>query len=209
MSSPHAGREHVEYSGFLFPEEWAVFRIVLFAMLASGSALAQQCGDLVAAKFRPLAGKETVDLCKAYAGKVLLVVNTASKCGYTPQYEGLEALNAKYADRGFAVLGFPSNDFRQQEPGTESEIRDFCTLTYGVKFPIFEKVHVKQESAHPFYAGLAAASGGRYPSWNFYKYLIDRNGKVVADFASKVAPDDRDLVTRIEGLLAEPAIETK
>ena len=209
MSSPHAGREHVEYSGFLFPEEWAVFRIVLFAMLASGSALAQQCGDLVAAKFRPLAGKETVDLCKAYAGKVLLVVNTASKCGYTPQYEGLEALNAKYADRGFAVLGFPSNDFRQQEPGTESEIRDFCTLTYGVKFPMFEKVHVKQESAHTFYAGLAAASGGRYPSWNFYKYLIDRNGKVVADFASKVAPDDRDLVTRIEGLLAEPAIETK
>jgi glutathione peroxidase len=209
MSSPHAGREHVEYSGFLFPEEWAVFRIVLFAMLASGSALAQQCGDLVAAKFRPLAGKETVDLCKAYAGKVLLVVNTASKCGYTPQYEGLEALNAKYADRGFAVLGFPSNDFRQQEPGTESEIRDFCTLTYGVKFPMFEKVHVKEESAHPFYAGLAAASGGRYPSWNFYKYLIDRNGKVVADFASKVAPDDRDLVTRIEGLLAEPAIETK
>ena len=209
MSSPHAGREHVEYSGFLFPEEWAVFRIVLFALLASGSALAQQCGDLVAAKFRPLAGKETVDLCKAYAGKVLLVVNTASKCGYTPQYEGLEALNAKYADRGFAVLGFPSNDFRQQEPGTESEIRDFCTLTYGVKFPIFEKVHVKEESAHPFYAGLAAASGGRYPSWNFYKYLIDRNGKVVADFASKVAPDDRDLVTRIEGLLAEPAVETK
>ena len=209
MSSPHAGREHVEYSGFLFPEEWAVFRIVLFAMLASGSALAQQCGDLVAAKFRPLAGKETVDLCKAYAGKVLLVVNTASKCGYTPQYEGLEALNAKYADRGFAVLGFPSNDFRQQEPGTESEIRDFCTLTYGVKCPMLEKVHVKQESAHPFYAGLAAASGGRYPSWNFYKYLIDRNGKVVADFASKVAPDDRDLVTRIEGLLAEPAIETK
>ncbi|MBP6328711.1 MAG: glutathione peroxidase [Dokdonella sp.] len=209
MSSPHAGREHVEYSGFLFPEEWAVFRIVLFALLASGSALAQQCGDLVAAKFRPLAGKETVDLCKAYAGKVLLVVNTASKCGYTPQYEGLEALNAKYADRGFAVLGFPSNDFRQQEPGTESEIRDFCTLTYGVKFPMFEKVHVKEESAHPFYAGLAAASGGRYPSWNFYKYLIDRNGKVVADFASKVAPDDRDLVTRIEGLLAEPAIETK
>jgi len=209
MSSPHAGREHVEYSGFLFPEEWAVFRIVLFAMLASGSALAQQCGDLVAAKFRPLAGKETVDGCKAYAGKVLLVVNTASKCGYTPQYEGLEALNAKYADRGFAVLGFPSNDFRQQEPGTESEIRDFCTLTYGVKFPMFEKVHVKEESAHPFYAGLAAASGGRYPSWNFYKYLIDRNGKVVADFASKVAPDDRDLVTRIEGLLAEPAIETK
>lgn len=209
MSSPHAGREHVEYSGFLFPEEWAVFRIVLFALLASGSALAQQCGDLVAAKFRPLAGKETVDLCKAYAGKVLLVVNTASKCGYTPQYEGLEALNAKYADRGFAVLGFPSNDFRQQEPGTESEIRDFCTLTYGVKFPMFEKVHVKEESAHPFYAGLAAASGGRYPSWNFYKYLIDRNGKVVADFASKVTPDDRDLVTRIEGLLAEPAIETK
>ena len=105
MSSPHAGREHVEYSGFLFPEEWAVFRIVLFAMLASGSALAQQCGDLVAAKFRPLAGKETVDLCKAYAGKVLLVVNTASKCGYTPQYEGLEACRTGLSFKRFQATG--------------------------------------------------------------------------------------------------------
>ncbi len=181
-----------------------MFRIALFALLASSTAFAQQCGDLAAAKFRPLAGKETVDLCKVYGGKVLLVVNTASKCGYTPQYEGLEAMYAKYAERGFAVLGFPSNDFREQEPGTESEIRDFCTLTYGVKFPMFEKVHVKEGSAHPFYAGLAAASGGRYPSWNFYKYLIDRNGKVVADFPSKVTPDDADLVAKIEALLGAP-----
>lgn len=178
------------------------FVIGMVLLLGSGSTLA--CGDLLDAKFRTLAGKQTVDLCEAYAGKVLLVVNTASKCGYTPQYEGLEALYAKYAERGFAVLGFPSNDFRGQEPGTESEIRDFCTLTYGVKFPMFEKVHVTEKDAHPFYAGLAKASEGRFPTWNFYKYLVDRNGRVVADFSSKITPEDPALIARIEALLSTP-----
>lgn len=164
------------------------------------SALA--CNDLLNVDFRPLAGKEKINLCKDFEGKVLLIVNTASKCGFTPQYEGLEALHAKYADRGFTVVGFPSNDFREQEPGSEVEIKEFCTLTYGVKFPMFEKVHVRQGEASPFYDKLAAASGGRYPSWNFYKYLIGRDGNVIADFPSKVAPDDSTLITTIENALA-------
>ncbi|MCB1572463.1 MAG: glutathione peroxidase [Xanthomonadales bacterium] len=176
-------------------------RILIALCLLAASAAAHACSDLLSAEFRPLAGKEKVDLCKTYAGKVLLVVNTASKCGFTPQYDALEKLHATYADRGFAVLGFPSNDFAGQEPGTEAEIRKFCTLTYGVKFPMFEKVHVKGENADPFYRKLAAAAGGRAPTWNFYKYLIDRDGNVVADFASKVKPDDRALVARIEALI--------
>ncbi len=179
-------------------------RLILALFLLIASAAANACSDLLDAQFRPLAGKGTVDMCKTYGGKVLLIVNTASKCGFTPQYDALEELYAEYKGRGFAVLGFPSNDFRGQEPGTEAEIKEFCTLTYGVKFPMFEKVHVKGEDAHPFYAKLATASGGRYPSWNFYKYLVDREGKVVADFPSKVAPDDKDLVTKIEALLDAP-----
>ena len=170
------------------------FSVIWLALgLASTSALA--CSDLLNAEYRPLAGKEKVNLCKQYEGKVLLVVNTASKCGFTPQYEGLEALNAKYADQGFAVIGFPSNDFKQQEPGSEKEIQDFCTLTYGVKFPMFEKVHVTKEQATPLYAKLAEASGGRYPTWNFYKYLIGRDGKVLKRYAPTDSPEkiEKDL----------------
>lgn len=180
-------------------------RLLLALGLLISSTAANACSDLLDTQFRPLAGKDSVDLCKTYGGKVLLIVNTASKCGFTPQYDALEALYAEYKDRGFAVLGFPSNDFRGQEPGTEAEIKEFCSLTYGVKFPMFEKVHVKAEDANPFYAKLATASEGRYPSWNFYKYLVDRDGKVVADFASKVTPDDKELVARIEALLDAPA----
>ena len=172
-------------------------------LLVATSPASAACSDLLDARFRPLAGKEPVDLCTTYGGKVLLVVNTASKCGFTPQYDALEKLNEKYKDRGFAVLGFPSNDFRGQEPGTEKEIQEFCTLTYGVKFPMFEKVSVKEGEANPFYAKLAGEAGGRYPSWNFYKYLVDRHGKVVADYPSKVKPDDAELVAKIEALLAE------
>lgn len=177
---------------------WLPAILLLVAPLAFG------CSELLDAKFRPLAGKEQVRLCDAYQGKVLLVVNTASKCGFTPQYEGLEALHATYAPRGFAVLGFPSNDFMGQEPGTEEEIREFCTLTYGVKFPMFEKVTVKEGSAVPFYDRLAAQAGGKYPAWNFHKYVVDRTGKVVASFGSRTKPDDAELVALLEKLLAEP-----
>jgi glutathione peroxidase len=154
--------------------------------------------------YRRLAGKESVNLRDAFGGKVLLLVNTASKCGFTPQYEGLEALHAKLEPRGFAVLGFPSNDFLGQEPGSEEEIRDFCTLTYGVKFPMFEKVVVKGDDATPLYRELAAATG-EAPGWNFHKYLVDRDGKVVASFGSRTKPDDPALLAAIEKALGQPA----
>ena len=117
-----------------------------------GSSAHAACSSLLQHAFRPLASQsEPAPLCEAYAGKVLLIVNTASKCGFTPQYEGLEALHAELADQGLAVLGFPSNDFMGQEPGTEAEIQEFCTLTYGVKFPMFEKVQVTGDEATPLY----------------------------------------------------------
>ncbi|HDS1220178.1 glutathione peroxidase [Stenotrophomonas maltophilia] len=154
--------------------------------------------------YRPLAGKQQVNLQQRYHGQVLLVVNTASKCGYTPQYEGLEALQQRYARRGFAVLGFPSNDFKGQEPGDEAQIQEFCTLTYGVKFPMFEKVHVVGAQATPLYQRLTAATGVA-PGWNFHKYLVGRDGRVIAQFASKVTPDDPQLIAAIDKALAAPA----
>ena len=154
-------------------------------------------------EFRRLAGQDRVNLAQAYAGQVLLVVNTASKCGLTPQYEGLEALHQKYAAQGFAVLGFPSNDFMGQEPGSESEIQEFCTLTYGVKFPMFEKVVVRGAEATPFYRELAAATGDQ-PGWNFHKYLIGRDGTVVASFGSRTKPDAPEIIEAIEKAIAAP-----
>ena len=181
--------------------------MVLAAVLsiASPFAAAAECAALLDHSFRPLAGKEAVRLCERYEGKVLLVVNTASKCGFTPQYEGLEALHEKYGAQGFAVLGFQSNDFKGQEPGTEEEIREFCTLTYGVKFPMFEKTSVKQGDAAPFYDALAAAAGGEYPGWNFHKYLVGRDGKLIASNGSRTTPDDATLVGAIEQAIAAPA----
>ena len=173
----------------------------LAALLVAVPALAAK--PLLDHTYRRLAGKEMVNLRTQFGGDVLLIVNTASKCGYTPQYDGLEALHAKYKDRGFAVLGFPSNDFLGQEPGSEKQIEEFCRLTYGVKFPMFEKVVVKGEGATPLYRELAAATG-QAPGWNFHKYLIDRRGNVVATFPSKIKPDDPALVAQIEALLAVP-----
>ncbi|WP_427312193.1 glutathione peroxidase [Cupriavidus sp. H39] len=141
------------------------------------------------------------NLCQ-YAGKVVLVVNTASYCGFTPQYEGLEALYAKYGARGLVVLGFPSNDF-SQEPGSQKEIADFCYNTYGVKFPMLGKSHVRGSDANPMYA-LLAKQTGTAPKWNFYKYLIGRDGKVVSSYGSRTAPDDKELVAKIEALLGAP-----
>lgn len=151
--------------------------------------------------FRPLASKEQVNLCEAYEGKVVLVVNTASKCGNTPQYDGLEAMYEKYAERGLVVLGFPSNDFMGQEPGTEEQIQEFCRLTYGVEFPMFEKTTVKGDGAHPFYIALADASG-TYPTWNFHKYLIGRDGTLISDFSPRTQPDDEKLVSAVQAALA-------
>ena len=151
--------------------------------------------------FRRLASDEVVNLGEAYAGKVILVVNTASKCGNTPQYDGLEKLYEEYQDDGLVILGFPSNDFFGQEPGTEEEIQEFCRLTYGVKFPMFEKVTVKEGDAHPFFDALAAAAG-TYPTWNFHKYLIGRDGRLIAEFSPRTKPYDDGLVSSIESALA-------
>ena len=171
-------------------------KVMAFALLLPLSAVAW-AGGLLDQTYRPLAGKAPVNLNKAFGGQVVLVVNTASKCGFTPQYDGLEALQKQYAAQGFVVLGFPSNDFMGQEPGSEAEIKEFCTLTYGVKFPMFEKVHVKGAQATPLYRELARETGVE-PGWNFHKYLIARDGRVVANFPSKVKPGDPALVSAIE-----------
>jgi glutathione peroxidase len=175
--------------------------LAISALLAALPALA--AAPVLDHTYRRLAAKDRVNLRTTYGGDVLLVVNTASKCGYTPQYDALEALHAKYKDRGFAVLGFPSNDFLGQEPGSEREIQRFCKNTYGVKFPMFEKVHVTGDDITPLYRDLVAATGEE-PGWNFHKYLLDRSGRVVASFPSKMKPDDPELVREIEALLAAP-----
>ncbi len=169
------------------------------ALLVAASANAA-CPALLDRTMPMLLG-EDASLCK-YSGKVLLVVNTASRCGFTPQYEGLEKVYRRYKDKGLVVLGFPSNDFGGQEPGSAKEIAQFCEVNYGVTFPMFAKTNVAAGTANPFYERLAAASGGR-PQWNFHKYLIDRRGEKVLSFATRVAPEDHKLVAEIERLLAE------
>ena len=167
---------------------------------AQGAAPAA-CPALLQQSFNRLQDEKPQALCQ-YSGKVLLVVNTASYCGFTSQYEGLEALHAKYAARGLVVLGFPSNDFGQQEPGSSTEIADFCFNTYGVRFPMFMKSSVVGKAANPLFVSLAKATG-KAPAWNFHKYLIDRQGKPVASFASEVTPSDASLISTIEKALAQ------
>ena len=175
--------------------------ILLIALPASSFAMeASDCPETLNFTKRTLAGKESVNLCKEYLGKVVVVVNTASKCGYTYQYEGLEALYRKYKDRGLVVIGFPSNDFGSQEPGNEKQIQDFCRLTYGVEFPMFEKTHAARYNADPLYQTLGKISG-EFPQWNFHKYVLDRSGKLVASFNSRVEPQGSKMIATIEELL--------
>jgi len=156
------------------------------------------CPAVLKHTFKRLQDEAPQDLCQ-YAGKVVLVVNTASYCGFTPQYKGLEALYARYAPRGLVVLGFPSNDFKQ-ESADAKKIADLCYNTYGVKFPMFVSSAVTGADANPLYAELIKATGNQ-PKWNFNKYLIDRNGKVLDYFPSKVTPQDPALVSKIEQAL--------
>lgn len=162
---------------------------------------AGSCPALLQRTFNRLQTGKPESLCQ-FDGKVLLVVNTASYCGYTHQFEGLEAMYRKYKDRGLVVVGFPSNDFGKQEPGTNAEIAEFCRLTYGVEFPMFEKSSVTDLASNPLFNDLAARTG-KSPQWNFHKYVIDRNGRPIASFTSQVEPNDRSLVALIERLLAE------
>jgi len=167
------------------------------------SAPAAAAQDLLDHDYRPLAGQDVINLRQTYGGEVLLVVNTASKCGFTPQFDALEALHAKYHGQGFSVLGFPSGDFREQEFTDENEILEFCRLTYGVQFPMFEKVHVVGDAATGLYQDLLAATD-EAPKWNFHKYLIGRDGQVLAQWPSRTTPDAPELVQAIETALATP-----
>jgi glutathione peroxidase len=153
------------------------------------------CPPILQHTFPRLQDEKPQALCQ-YTGKVVLVVNTASFCGFTPQYKGLEALDSKYRSRGLVVLGFPSNDF-SQETGTNKEIADFCESTFGVKFPMFGKSSVRGPEANPLFKQLAQASGTT-PKWNFYKYLISRDGKVVESYSSMTSPDDKAFVRELE-----------
>jgi glutathione peroxidase len=166
---------------------------------AQGVARAAVCPALLDHRQPRLQDDAPQDLCQ-FRGRVLLVVNTASYCGYTPQYEGLEKLQARFGPRGLSVLGFPSNDFGAQEPKANKDIAEFCFNTYGVKFPMFAKSAVTGKSANPLFAALTQATG-QPPKWNFHKYLIDREGRVVASFQSQVEPTDPQITSRIERLL--------
>lgn len=161
---------------------------------------ASNCPAVLHHTFNRLQDDSKQDLCQ-YAGKVVLVVNTASFCGFTKQYEGLEALYAKYGDKGLVVLGFPSNDFGKQEPGSSKEIADFCFNTYGVKFPMFAKSSVQGEQTNPLFLELIKTTGTT-PKWNFYKYLIDRKGNIVDSYSSITTPQSKTLVSAIEKALA-------
>jgi glutathione peroxidase len=165
----------------------------------AGASASTSCPAILQHSFPRLQDEKPQSLCQ-YAGKVLLVVNTASYCGFTPQYKGLESLHAKYRERGLVVLGFPSNDFAQ-ETGSNAQIADFCENTFGVKFPMFGKTSVTGDQAAPLFKQLAAQSGQR-PRWNFYKYLISRDGRVVDSYSSMTSPEDRALVRAIEKQLS-------
>lgn len=168
----------------------------------SAPALAGECPPLLNHTFTTLQDGKPMPLCQ-YAGKVILVVNTASYCGFTSQYDGLEKLHDRLKDRGLVVIGFPSNDFGEQEPGSDKEIADFCRLTYGVEFPMVAKSTVKGRNANPFYRQLIERTGST-PKWNFHKYLISRDGNEVVAYTSFTKPDDKDLLKKIDEFLARP-----
>ncbi len=160
------------------------------------------CPSLLDHNFTTLQDGKPMPLCQ-YAGKVILVVNTASYCGFTSQYDGLEKLYARLKDKGLVVLGFPSNDFGEQEPGSDKEIADFCRLTYGVEFPMASKTVDKGKGANAFYRQLADITGST-PKWNFHKYLINRDGTKVVAYTSFTKPEDKDLLKKIDEFLNAP-----
>ena len=173
--------------------------LMAFAFAAPSGAAEPPCPPLLDHKFANLMD-EPISLCQ-FRGKVALIVNSASECGYTPQYDGLEKLYRRYRDRGFVVLGFPANDFGGQEPGSNQQIAQFCQVNYGITFPVFAKTAVVGANANPLFRELAARTG-QPPKWNFHKYLVDKSAQQVTAFASSVEPDDRRLTAQIEKLLA-------
>lgn len=173
------------------------------APAAETAASTASCPELLNRQMPRLQDEKPQALCQ-YAGKVVLVVNTASFCGYTPQYKALEALSARYADKGLVVLGFPSGDFGNQEYGSNKEIAEFCENTFDVKFPMFSKSNVAAGKAdlNPLFADLAKRTG-QSPKWNFHKYLISRDGKQVMSFASGVSPDSTQFTQAVDKLVSQ------
>jgi glutathione peroxidase len=181
--------------------------LVLIATFLFVQTISLLAGSVYDIPLKDIDGKDTT--LKPYQGKVLLVVNVASRCGYTPQYKALEAVYEKYKDKGLVVLGFPCNQFGAQEPGTDDEIKQFCTLKYNVTFPMFDKIEVNGANRHPLYVTLAGQESP-YPGnikWNFTKFLIGRDGKILKRFESKVTPDSPELTSAIEGALGGKTAE--
>lgn len=184
---------------------WSLAVLLAPAQGAASEPEAPAPDSILELQARRLTG--SVEPLERYRGQVLLVVNTASRCGLTPQYAGLQKLYERYRERGFSILGFPSNDFGNQEPGSDAEIGAFCRSNYGVEFPMFSKVRVSGKDIHPVYAYLTSLPDpvGGPVQWNFQKYLVDRRGNAVARFTPSVSPSDSELMARIEQLLDEPA----
>ena len=178
----------------------AVLVALALALLALTAlpAAAADCPALLDHEMRILRSKESANLCERYTGKPLLVVNTASYCGYTKQFKGLETLYQAYKDQGLAVAGFPSDDFNQ-EAGSEEKTASVCYVNYGVTFDMYAPIHVRGKDAHPLFKGIASKTEA--PGWNFYKYVVDREGRVVAAFPSGTRPDDETLRAAIESVL--------
>lgn len=176
--------------------------VALASTLAAPAVQALDCATSVLNHDEKRLLGASENLCQTYGGKVVLVVNTASRCGYTPQFEGIEKLYKTYKDQGFVVLGFPSDQFRQEE-ATDESIAKFCTANFGVTFPMYTKSRVDGDDANPLYKALKAATR-KAPEWNFNKYLIGRDGRVIAHYGSRVQPDDAALVEAIKAELAKP-----
>jgi glutathione peroxidase len=172
--------------------------IATLALSLSIDSLAS-CPDVLNHDMQKLRSKDSVNLCQAYEGKPVLVINTASHCGFTPQFKGLEALYQQYKDQGLAVAGFPSDSFNQEADNAE-KTAEICYINYGVTFDMYSEIPVKGDEAHPLFAELAAAQGA--PRWNFTKYLIDRDGNIVAKWGSRTTPEDPELRQAIESALA-------
>jgi glutathione peroxidase len=178
-----------------------MFSKIIFLFFAFSLAFAQKGGSIYDFNVKDIDGKE-VSL-KDYKGKVLMIVNVASKCGFTPQYEALQKIYEKYKDRGFEILAFPCNDFKGQEPGTNEEIKEFCSANYHVTFRLFDKIHVLGDNKAPLYNFLINSEGIEKGDvkWNFEKFIVDKNGKVAARFRSPVKPDGKEITDLIEKLL--------
>ena len=201
-----------------------VFAALMVPVIAQATSISNNHGELsgAAAQAQPEAMQEKKPVSKyvlgyemesiegkpidleSFKGKVILMVNTASKCGNTPQYEGLEAMYEAHKKDGLVIIGFPANNFMGQEPGTNKQIQEFCTTKYGVTFPMMAKISVKGKDAHPLYKQLAAQPEpvGGEPTWNFDKFLVNRSGEVVARFSPRTKPDNKELVKAVEELLA-------